>query len=154
MWCNAPLNGHTPILFEDLPSKFTQQLSALPFKHCRTLWRTIYPTTYHWLSIIYNVKELEVLTGHLPIKMALANFTCQVCILWLKATGGEVKTAISPFSAQRGTIILPLRAILAGVYVRHMGKSLHSALWVFIHLDGSLIATSKQYAQKCQKCMD
>lgn len=67
--------------------------------------------------------------------MALANFTCQVCILWLKVIGGEVKIAVSLFSAQQGMIILPLRAILARVYVHHMGKTPHSALWVFIGMD-------------------
>lgn len=87
------------------------------------------------MFIIYNVKELEVFTCHLPIEMALANFTCQVCILWLKVIDEEVKIAISRFSAQQGMIILPLRAILATVYVYHMGKTPLSALWVFIGMD-------------------
>ena len=94
-----------------------------------------YPTAYSWLSFIYNVEELEVFTCHLPAKMALANFTCQVCILWLRVINGEVKMAVSSFSAQQGMIILPLRAILAGVYVHHMGETPRSALWVFIGMD-------------------
>lgn len=52
-----------------------------------------------------------------------------------------MKIAISPFSAQQGMIILPLRAILARMYVRHMGKSPHKCS-VGVHWDGSLIPAS------------
>lgn len=134
MWCNAPLNGHTPVLFEELPN-FTQQPSTFLFKHCWTLWRSTLPDYLLLVSIVYNAKELELFTCHLPTKMALANFTCQVCFLWVKVIDGEVKIAISSFSAQQGMIILPLRAILVGMYVHHMGKTPHSALWVFIGMD-------------------
>lgn len=47
------------------------------------------PDYFLLVSIIYNVKELEVFTYHLPIKMALANFICQVCILWLNVIDGR-----------------------------------------------------------------
>lgn len=59
---------------------------------------------------------------------------------------GEVKIAVSPFLAQQGMIILPLRAILARVYVHHMGKT-HKCP-VGVHWNGSLMATSKQHAHK------
>lgn len=78
-WCNAPLNGYTPILFEDLPSYLTSSLLLSPSNtagHYGGLLAL-------WLFTFYNFKELEIFTCRLPIKMALANFTCQVCILWL-----------------------------------------------------------------------
>lgn len=108
---------------------------------------TTYRTAFYWLSITYYVKEVVVFACVFQVKMALVNFTCQVCILWLKVIDGEVKIAVSSFSAQHGMIILPLRAILARVYVHHMGKTPHS--WpVGVHWDGSLIATSMQHALK------
>lgn len=68
--------------------------------------------------------------------------------MWIKVICWEVKIAISPFSAQHGTIIIPLRAILAGVWVHHMAEN-SSQCPVGVRLDGSLIATSKQHAPKC-----
>lgn len=109
--------------------------SHLLFRPCRTWWRFTSWTTHNLSSTKSNVKELEAFARHLPVEMALASFTCQVCILWLKVTDWKVKIALSTFPAQQGVIILPLRAILAGVYVHHMGKTPHSALRGFIRMD-------------------
>lgn len=105
MWCNAPLNAYTPILFEDSHLILPSSLLLCP---PNTAGRYGGLLTL-WLSTIYNFKKLEIFTCHLPIKMALANFTCQVCILWLQVIDGEVKIAVSPFLSTAGNDYSPIK---------------------------------------------
>lgn len=95
MWCNAPLNGYAPILFEGLPSYFTPAVLRSPppnaaGRHGGLL--ALGSSAFHFY------KALEASAGHLQLEMALPACICQVCrSVWLRLVDWEVKMSIFPF---------------------------------------------------------